>query len=1036
MAFDYTNYYELEYIQSSGTQYIDTEYYPNNNSKIEFTLNVSNSVWGWGCRNSNATELFYTASFSGDNGRVRFGYNNTNFISQINRTAMVGYDTNFVFNGNVFSATYNGNTLSNTFSSGTFTCTYSFYLFALHNYNNGAANFDNGGKLKLCKIWENNVLVRNFIPAKRKSDGTLGLYDTVTGIFFTNAGSGSFTGGKRVSQDFDYDTYYELNYLQSSGTQYIDSGFCDDNGVLYDFKVEFPSLTSNTSIVFGTTSSSYRQYLGFTTSSTILGLGTGSVSPSHSYQSNVPYVCSGSFKKGQISVVVNNESVYSATTSPSYSNSHTLYIFGTYNHNNNTVTNKSTEKLYYLNLYDTNGVLERGLIPAERKSDGVLGYFDTVYGVFYTNIGSGTFISGGRIQYVITGDVTPTGSGYVSGTGSFYKGETTTLVATANTGYAFQQWSDGVLTDTRTITVTEDATYTASFYVPISITLVYDSNYGTASYVWSGQNIILTATPNSSGQFVGWYIGSTLLSTNNPYTYTPTGDVTIECRFEEVFNVTASVNGNGSISYTRGVDKNDVTFTVIPDEHYHFVKYSVNGMDTATNPLTIHLTQATTVIAYFEEDTVHHITATTNIGYNSVFISANDVYYGTPVTLWARPYPNYNFVRWDDGSTENPRTITVTANVTMVAIFQREFDTNGIYQYRCYVKDQMDLEDPPKAFMRVDTFNIKNDLMTTANSTITVLDSFSNVNNGDVLVLYDPMGTTLYQGVIKSIEDNKIVCSQMQSFYSGTWIYNIYPSATLEEELAYLLGQYAQGKMYNSTYTDPLVAQRLGGITIDYTASTSVNLPSDLDSDGNENLTEYDMEKFIYEMYEKYGIIFDFEINFAGTNYVHIKVPTYSSMKVGNNMYAIKDMKPVTAIEETNRLIIFAQDKSYRTTYVATANSIEEEPSTTANRFDLTNTKIVYSDDAVADLIAANLPDQMYNHKLDFTLVIKNFIYQFGDFNLGGSLDIYYYDEYYNSVLSGYEISKASNQNITEVKMVCGKVRSKLTQKLTLGRLQ
>lgn len=1013
MAFDYTNYYELEYIQSSGTQYIDTEYYPNNNSKIEFTLNVSDSTWGWGCRNSNSTEMFYTASFGGDNGRVRFGYNNTNFISQINRTAMVGYDTNFVFNGNVFSATYDGNTLSNTFSSGTFTCTYSFYLFALHNYNNGASNFDNGGKLKLCKIWENNALVHNFIPAKRKADGTLGLYDTVSESFLTNAGSGSFTGGNQKQNIFDYDTYYECDYIHPTSNARIDTGLNPNTDYTLDFKFRC-----------GSTNRPFGSYSGW-----LWGL-------------DIQYYRSPRGRMPGIPVTQGNDYVVQCSHTTFVLDGNPITLYGDTNDGSGNLnlfyyrnSHASTDTwIYYFNA-SLNGELVAQLVPAVRKSDGVVGFFDTVRATFYTaNEGAVTY--GNALSYTITADVSPSGSGYVSGTGSFYKGETTTLVATANTGYAFQQWSDGVLTDTRTITVTQDATYTAVFYVPISITLVYDSNYGTASYVWSGQNIVLTATPNSSGQFVGWYIGSTLLSANNPYTYTPTGDVTIECRFEEVFNVTASVNGNGSISYTRGVDKNDVTFTVIPDEHYHFVKYSVNGTDTATNPLTIHLTQATTVIAYFEEDTVHHITATTNIGYNSVFISANDVYYGTPVILWARPYPNYNFVRWDDGNTDNPRTITVTANVTMVAIFQREFDTNGIYQYRCYVKDQMDLTEKPKAFMRVDTFNIKNDLMTTANSTITVLDSFSNVNNGDVLVLYDPMGTTLYQGVIKSIEDNKIVCSQMQSFYSGTWIYNIYPSATLEEELAYLLGQYAQGKMYNSTYTDPLVAQRLGGITIDYTASTSVNLPSDLDSDGNEKLTEYDMEKFIYEMYEKYGIIFDFEISFAGTNYVHIKVPTYSSLKVGNNMYAIKDMKPVTAIEETNRLIIFAQDKSYRTTYVATANSIEEEPSTTANRFDLTNTKIVYSDDAVADLIAANLPDQMYNHKLDFTLVIKNFIYQFGDFNLGGSLDIYYYDEYYNSVLSGYEISKASNQNITEVKMVCGKVRSKLTQKLTLGRLQ
>lgn len=242
--------------------------------------------------------------------------------------------------------------------------------------------------------------------------------------------------------------------------------------------------------------------------------------------------------------------------------------------------------------------------------------------------------------------------------------------------------------------------------------------------------------------------------------------------------------------------------------------------------------------------------------------------------------------------------------------------------------------------------------------------------------------------------------------------------------------------MRGSTYIDSLVAQRLGGITIDYTGTTAVNLPSTYEE--NSDSDEYetiDFEEFIYSLYQKYGIVFDFEINIAGTNYVHIKTPNYTKMKVGNNMFAISNMTPITEVEETNRLIIYGSDKTYRTTYVATKNGIVEQPSTTANRFNITNTEIVFSDDPVEDLVAANLPQTMYNHKLEFTLLVKNFIYEFGDFNLGGELDIYYGDEYYNSVLTGYEMQKASNKNVTEVDFVCGIVRTKLTQLLSLGKI-
>ena len=555
---------------------------------------------------------------------------------------------------------------------------------------------------------------------------------------------------------------------------------------------------------------------------------------------------------------------------------------------------------------------------------------------------------------------------------------------------------------------------------------------GGGSY-YEGDSVTLKATPNEDYIFKGYYVGSTLVSSNATYTFTVSSNTTVEARFQSVYHLTLNDDGFGAVdAYRFGDSLENVTLSVIPNEHYHFIKYVIDGEDITTTPYTFTMTGDTTVNTYFEEDSTFRISASSNFEYGSVYVSADTVYQGESVTLWARPFPDYNFVQWSDNVTANPRTMVVNSDITLVAIYQRVPGTNGIYQYRCYVKDQLALTDPPKAFMRVDDFDIKTDLLTNSNSTITVLDTADNVNNGDVLVLYDPKGMTLYQGVVKSMEDNKITCSQMQSFYKGTWIYNTHSSATLEQEIAWLLTQYKNGYIYKSSYRDTLVAQRLGGITVDYVGSTTVHLPTDLDDNGNDKMTQKDMEKWIYELYEEYGIIFDFEINMSGANYVHIKVPSYPTVKVGNNMYAIQNMSPITTIEETNRLIIFAQDKTYRTTYVATKNGVVEAPSSTANRFDITNTKIVFSDDDVADLIANNLPDQMYNHKVTFTLIIKNFLYEFGEFNLGGELDVWKDSDYYNTVLTGYEIKKASNKNIVSVDFTCGKVRIALTKLLTL----
>ena len=53
--------------------------------------------------------------------------------------------------------------------------------------------------------------------------------------------------------------------------------------------------------------------------------------------------------------------------------------------------------------------------------------------------------------------------GTVTGGGEYVENATATLAATPNAGYSFVKWDDGVTANPRTVTVTEDATYTAIF---------------------------------------------------------------------------------------------------------------------------------------------------------------------------------------------------------------------------------------------------------------------------------------------------------------------------------------------------------------------------------------------------------------------------------------------------------------------------------------------------------------------------------------------------------------------------------------------
>ena len=50
-----------------------------------------------------------------------------------------------------------------------------------------------------CKLWQSSTLVRDYVPAVRKSDSVAGMYDIVNSTFTVNAGTGSFTVGPDVN---------------------------------------------------------------------------------------------------------------------------------------------------------------------------------------------------------------------------------------------------------------------------------------------------------------------------------------------------------------------------------------------------------------------------------------------------------------------------------------------------------------------------------------------------------------------------------------------------------------------------------------------------------------------------------------------------------------------------------------------------------------------------------------------------------------------------------------------------------------------
>ena len=99
----------------------------------------------------------------------------------------------------------------------------------------------------------------------------------------------------------------------------------------------------------------------------------------------------------------------------------------------------------------------------------------------------------------------------------------------------------------------------------------------------------------------------------------------------------------------------DITLAAIPNAGYEFVSWSDGNTD---NPRVITVTENATYIATFAEAApieTYTITAVSaNPDYGRV-IGGGTYPAGTIVTLTAEANEGYQFVQWNDNSTENPR---------------------------------------------------------------------------------------------------------------------------------------------------------------------------------------------------------------------------------------------------------------------------------------------------------------------------------------------------------------------------------------------
>ena len=242
--------------------------------------------------------------------------------------------------------------------------------------------------------------------------------------------------------------------------------------------------------------------------------------------------------------------------------------------------------------------------------------------------------------------------------------------AAANTGYRFLGWSDGGTGNPRTFHLTGNTTVMALFDY-ITYAVVGQSSETArgivegSDTVYYGDTVLLAAMPNYGYHFTRWND----FNTENPRTITATTNVAYTAYFDpNTYSVTllsdntdqGSVSSSGITTYLG-----NRTIYATPATGYHFSHWS-DGDSNATRTITV--TQDTVLTAFFEINN-YILTVLPNVETLGTVTGSGTYTHGTQVSVTATPAQGNRFDRWSDYNMLASRTVTMTSNLQLVAVF-------------------------------------------------------------------------------------------------------------------------------------------------------------------------------------------------------------------------------------------------------------------------------------------------------------------------------------------------------------------------------
>lgn len=220
-------YTPVEYIQSNGSQYIDTGVNAQTGTSAITTLEYVNLPTDNSMLSARRTDRMYLIHSYPANHWC-YGYGSYYPMNTLVMTTGVKYTLTSKLLSGEQSISSDGVAVG---AVGTSTTEYNlglnYYLFAMNN--GGTASAGSSARVYDCQMFLNGVLKRHFVPCIQDSNNEAGLFDLVSQTFFRNLGTGAFTAGEVLSTNTIIEFTNDTGYI--TGADIV--GKADDSDVVH-----------------------------------------------------------------------------------------------------------------------------------------------------------------------------------------------------------------------------------------------------------------------------------------------------------------------------------------------------------------------------------------------------------------------------------------------------------------------------------------------------------------------------------------------------------------------------------------------------------------------------------------------------------------------------------------------------------------------------------------------------------------------------------------------------------------------------------